>query len=100
MVEYGIMAFNGIGVEKNESLAARYFIKAAGRNNPVAQDRAARLYVAGRGVKQDVVEGMKWHVLSTSSGLKDDWLEGEMRKLSREQREAIERAVAHYIGSS
>ena len=99
MVEYGIMAFNGIGGAKDEALAARYFIKAAGRNNPVAQDRAARLYVAGRGVRKDLVEGMKWHVLATSAGLKDEWLDDEMRKLTPEQREAVDRAVRHYVGS-
>lgn len=99
MVEYGIMQFNGVGLEKDEAGAARTFIKAAGRNNPVAQDRAARLYVAGRGVKKDVVEGMKWHVLSSASGLKDEWLDAEMRKLTPPQREAIEKAVKHFIGS-
>ena len=99
MVDYGIMVFNGVGVVKSETVAARYFLKAAGRNNPVAQDRAARLYVAGRGVKLDVVEGMKWHILSSSAGLKDTWLDDEMRKLTPEQREAVDRAVRQYIGS-
>jgi len=57
IIEYAIMLFNGIGVEKDEAGGARYFLKAATRNNPVAQNRAARLLVAGRGVKKDVVEG-------------------------------------------
>lgn len=99
MVEYGIMLFNGIGVEKDEAAAARLFIKAAGRNNPVAQDRAARLYVSGRGVPKDVVEGMKWHLLSRAAGLKDEWLDSEMNKLTPAQREAVEKAVRHFIGS-
>ena len=43
---------------------------------------------------------MKCHVLSASSGLRDDWLDGEMRKLTREQRDAVDRAVTHYIGNS
>ena len=99
MVDYGIMVFNGVGTPRDEAAAARYFVKAAARNNPVAQDRAARLYVAGRGVKKDLVEGMKWHVLSNSAGLKDPWLDDEMRKLSPAEREAVDRAVRHYVGS-
>lgn len=98
-VEYGIMLFNGVGVPKDESAAARFFIKAAGHNNPVAQDRAARLYVTGRGVKKDVVEGMKWHLLSRAAGLRDEWLDSEMTKLTPEQRSAVEIAVRRYVGS-
>ena len=71
-----------------ETAAARYFIKAAGHNNPVAQDRAARLYVSGRGVKKNVIEGMKWHMLSRAAGLQDAWLDGEMNKLTRDERAA------------
>ena len=98
-VEFGIMLFNGLGVAKDEPGAARYFIKAAGHSNPVAQDRAARLYVAGRGVRKDLVEGMKWHLLSRAAGLKDEWLDGEMNKLTPEQRLAVDAAVRRYIGS-
>ena len=98
-VEYGIMLFNGVGTTKDEAGAARYFIKAAGHNNPVAQNRAARLYVTGRGVKQNVIEGMKWHMLATAAGLKDTWLDGEMFKLTPEQRAAVELAVRRYVGS-
>ncbi len=99
MIELGIMQFNGIGMPKNEPAAARLFVKAAGRNNAVAQDRAARLYVAGRGVAKDVVEGMKWHLLSRAAGLKDEWLDSEMTKLTPAQREAVDKAVRHFIGS-
>ncbi len=98
-VEYGIMLFNGVGTPKNETAAARYFIKAAGHNNPVAQDRAARLYVSGRGVKKNVIEGMKWHMLSRAAGLQDAWLDGEMNKLTRDERAAVELAVRRYVGS-
>lgn len=99
MIEYAIMQFNGIGMPKDEAAAARLFIKAAGRNNAIAQDRAARLYVTGRGVTKDVVEGMKWHLLSRAAGLKDPWLDSEMTKLTPAQREAVDKAVRHFIGS-
>ena len=99
MVEYAIMVFNGIGTKKDEASAARWFIKAAGHNNPVAQDRAARLFVVGRGVKKDLVEGMKWHLLSSAAGLKDGWLDSQMSQLTPEQRAAVDLAVRHYVGS-
>ena len=44
-VEYAIMLFNGVGVEKNEAAAAKIFLRAAARNNPIAQNRLAHLYV-------------------------------------------------------
>ncbi len=74
-VEYAIMLFNGVGTDKDEAAAARLFLKAAAANNPIAQDRVARLLVAGRGIKQNVVEAMKWHVLARAAGEKDAWLD-------------------------
>jgi TPR repeat protein len=99
MVEYGIMLFNGIGGPIDEAGAAHYFLKAANRNNPIAQNRAARLLVVGRGVKQDVIEGMKWHLLARSAGLKDAWLDGQLNLLTAWQRTAVDNAVKAYVGS-
>ena len=99
MIEFAIMQFNGVGVPKDEAAAAKLFIKAAGHNNPVAQDRAARLYVAGRGVPKNIVEGMKWHLLAKSAGLKDDWLDGEEAKMTNEDRIAVDQAIRRYTGS-
>ena len=49
-VEYAIMLFNGVGVDRDENEAAKIFHKAAARHNPIAQNRLAHLYIAGRGV--------------------------------------------------
>ena len=65
----------------------------------MAQDRAARLYVSGRGVRKNLVEGMKWHLLARSAGLQDAWLDGEEAKLTREERIAVDLAVRRYAGS-
>ena len=69
-VEYGIMLFNGEGQAKDEAAAARYFLRAATRNNPVAMNRMARLYAAGRGVPKNIIESMKWHILARTVGLR------------------------------
>lgn len=98
MVDYAIALFNGTGTEKNEEEAAKYFIKAASLNNPVAQNRLARLYVVGRGVKPDLVEAMKWHVLARANGLPDDWLEEKLRTLSQGQKTAVEEAIQRFLG--
>ena len=91
------MLFNGVGVAKDERASARLFLKAAVENNPIAQNRVARLYVAGRGLRQDLVEAMKWHLLARASGLNDAWLDGQLNKLSPTQRGAVEAAVHQYL---
>jgi TPR repeat protein len=99
MVEFGIALFNGDGVEKSESGAVKFFAIAAQANSPVAQNRLARLYAAGRGVKANAVEAMKWHVLARANGVKDDWLDGRFAALSSQERLAVEEAVQRYIGN-
>jgi TPR repeat protein len=100
MVEFAIALFNGAeGVEKDEGAAARMLGLAAQLNSPVAQNRLARLYVTGRGVKPDVVEGMKWHILARANGLRDDWLDGRLAALSPVERMAVEEAVQRFIGN-
>lgn len=96
MVDYAIALFNGRGTRPDERGAARYLIRAAWRNSPVAQNRLARMYLAGRGVKADPIEAMKWHVLATSNGLKDAWLDGKMTQLTPAQREMVEEAVRKF----
>ena len=99
MVEFGVALFNGDGVEKSEAGAAKLFGRAAQANSPIAQNRLARLYAAGRGVKADMVEAMKWHILARANGVKDDWLESRLATLSAPERLAVEEAVQRYIGN-
>jgi hypothetical protein len=93
------MLFNGIGVAKDETASARLFLKAAYRNNPVAQNRVARLLATGRGIPKDVVEAMKWHLLARAAGLKDSWLDGELAKLTPEERLKVEQILRQYVGN-
>ena len=50
MVEFAIAQFNGDGTKKDEAAAAKLFLKAARRGSPIAQDRLARILMAGRGM--------------------------------------------------
>jgi hypothetical protein len=98
VVDYAIALFNGTGTEKNEELAAKYFIRAAWLNAPIAQNRLARLYVVGRGVKPDLVEAMKWHVLARANGVPDEWLDDKLRTLSQGQKAAVDEAIRRFLG--
>jgi TPR repeat protein len=97
-IEYAIMLFNGDGVEKDETAAARLFLKAARSGNPLAANRLARLYASGRGVNKDMVEAMKWHLSARNAGLKDEWLESHLTSLSPAERKALEAALKHQTG--
>jgi len=90
-VEYGIALFNGDGIEKNERLAARQFMHAAGRGNAIAQNRLARLYVVGRGgLPRNLVEGLTWHITAKRQGLNDPWLDEQLAGVSDADRALAE----------
>jgi hypothetical protein len=90
------MVFKGRGVQKDEATAAQWMIRAANRGNPVAQNRAARLYAFGRGVAIDPLEAAKWHMLARNRGANDPWLDGYVGSLPAEQRRAAEAAATEW----
>ena len=98
-VDFAVMLFNGDGVPKDEAAAARYFMKAASTNNPVAENRLARLYVVGRGVPRNMIEAMKWHLLARSAGLPDEWLDGQLSRLTPAERAAVDEAVRKHVSA-
>jgi TPR repeat protein len=93
------MLFNGEGIERNETAAAHLMLKAAARNNPVAQNRVARILVAGRGLPKDLIEAMKWHLLARAGGLKDAWLDFQLAALSNEEKQGVDEAVRRYVAN-
>lgn len=97
-LEYALMLFNGIGVAKDEPGAAKLLIRAANRDNPVAQNRLARVLAAGRGAPKNLVEAMKWHILARGAGIEDDWLDDQLATLTPDQRGKVEEAVRRYLG--
>ena len=98
MAEYAIALFNGTGTTKDEAAAATYFTRAAWKNSPIAQNRLARMYAAGSGVKKDMVEAMKWHIIARASGIKDAWLDDQLPFLTRTQREIVDQQVRKFAG--
>ncbi len=71
MVEFAIAQFNGTGTTKNEAAAAQIFLKAAQRGSPIAQDRLARILMAGRGMPADPIGAIKWHIIAKAAGAGD-----------------------------
>ena len=70
--------------------AARYFRMAAYEGNPVAANRLARLYAAGRGVRKDGVEAARWHLLARAAGVADPWLDGVLANLAPADKAKVE----------
>ncbi|GHE59931.1 hypothetical protein GCM10019059_19200 [Camelimonas fluminis] len=95
-VEYAIALFNGNGVHKNETGAARLFLKAALDGNAVAQNRIARLLTVGRGVQRNLIEAAGWHLLASSQGLDDAWLDEALKGLTPAERSKAEAFAAKH----
>ena len=93
------MLFNGDGLRKDETAGARMFLRAAERGNPIAQNRVARIYAAGRGLPRDLVEAAKWHMLASRQGLPDPWLDDAVKGLTPAERARAEEAVRRWIGT-
>ena len=95
MMDYGVLVFRGEGVQQNEKIGAQWLILSAKRGNPIAQNRAARLYLFGKGVAADPVEAMKWNILAAKGGRGDAELDSMLAKLTDAQKqEAQARAEA------
>src|SRR4029078_10794688 len=86
-VEYGIALFNGTGVGRNEGEAAGYFLKAAKKSNPIAQNRRAWMYATGRGIKADPVEAGRWHLIARAGGNNDQYLTAFIRTINTNDRD-------------
>jgi hypothetical protein len=85
-----VLVFRGDGVQKDEKIGAQWLTVAAQRGNPVAQNRLARLYVAGKGVPPNMVEAAKWNLLARDGGKPDPELDQMLDKLTPEERTEAE----------
>ena len=92
-VEYAIMLFNGVGVSKDEAAAAKLFLKAAAKNNPIAQNRLAHLYAIGRGVPKDLVRAAAWHRFAKTAGIADPELDSLTAGLSPKEMAKVDQLV-------
>lgn len=62
------MYADGLGVEKNEWEAFKFFRASAEDGNVAAQNNVGRLYADGRGVPKDEKEAIKWYQLAAEKG--------------------------------
>jgi TPR repeat protein len=99
MVEFAIAQFNGDGVSKNESASAQLFLKAAQLGSPVAQNRLARILMAGRGLPADATEAVKWHIISKAGGASDPDLDVFASKQPPAVREAADNAARKWLST-
>jgi hypothetical protein len=91
-VELGILLANGLPgasdeeVAQQQTQAFKWLRRAAFTANPVAQNRVARLRMAGIGTEKDLIEAAKWHILSRRAGLADTELDRMFARLSQDDR--------------
>jgi hypothetical protein len=96
MVEYAIAQFNGEGTEKNETAGAQLMLRAAQRGSAIAQNRMARILMAGRGMPANPTQAIKWHIVSKASGASDPELDLFASKQSPEVRDAAAAAASKW----
>lgn len=100
MVEFAIAQFNGSHTAKNEAAAAALMLKAARLGNPVAQNRVARIYMAGRGMAISPVEAIKWHTIAKAGGRGDPELDQFASRQKKEDRETAEKAAQRWLDTA
>ena len=98
-VEYAIALYNGTGTPKKQAAAVALLRKAARQNNPIAQNRLARVLVSGQGAPVDKVEGLKWHLVAKTAGKGDPMLDEAFADLSPEDRAKAEAAARKWLGT-
>jgi TPR repeat protein len=99
MVEFAIAQFNGEGTAKNEAAAARLFLIAARLGSAIAQNRLARILMAGRGVPADPTEAVKWHIVAKAGGASDPELDVFAGKQKPEVRDAAQKAASKWLST-
>ena len=97
-VEYAIMLFNGDGIPKDEAGAVRILQIAAVKGNPIAENRIAHLYVAGRVLDRDLAKAAAWNTFAKAAGLQDRDLDVATANLTPEERQRFTKMVRTLSG--
>jgi uncharacterized protein len=100
MVEYAIAEFNGSGTPKNETGAAQLLQKAANRGSAIAQNRLARVLMAGRGMPANPTEAVKWHIISKAGGASDPDLDLFAAKQPADVRDAAQKEADKWLSTT
>jgi TPR repeat protein len=71
MAQYnlGVLHHEGLGVPQDDTVALRWWLRAAAEGNAVAQYQIGMLYKNGEGVKQDSREAFKWFQMAADRGM-------------------------------
>ncbi|MDD5052003.1 MAG: tetratricopeptide repeat protein [Sulfuricurvum sp.] len=69
--QVGVIYEHGIGIDKNETQAAKWYEKAAHQGYIDAQYNLAIMYASGRGVSKDEAVAMMWLSLAAKQGDKE-----------------------------
>lgn len=69
--QYGYALASGVGVERNETLAIDWYLKAAKQGVGGAMNNLAVMYTAGRGVTENPKEALRWAVSGAKAGNTD-----------------------------
>ena len=92
-LDLGTWLANGRSTTADPRAAFLWFARAAGQGNVLAQNRLARMYDAGFGVKRDPVLAGAWHIIAKRAGLADTAMDRRFAAMSDIDRErALETA--------
>ena len=64
----GVMSENGLGMAKDLTAAARWYLKAAAAGIASARYNIAVFYQLGKGVAPNPAEALRWHALAADQG--------------------------------
>ena len=81
-------------------MAAQLFLKAAHLGSPIAQNRLARILMAGRGMPADATEAVKWHMVAKAGGASDPDLDVFAAKQKPEVREAADTGAKKWLSTT
>ena len=96
-VEYAIMLFNGVGVEKDEAEAAKIFLAAAPRQSDRAEPSRASLCRPARAAQRSG-QGRRLAQLRQSGRLEDDGLDVATANLTPDERSRFTKMVHELAG--
>jgi TPR repeat protein len=72
---------------------------AARRGSAIAQDRMARILMAGRGMPTDATEAVKWHIIAKAGGDSDPDLDAFAAQQTQQVRDAAEKAAKIWMST-
>jgi TPR repeat protein len=84
-VEFAIWLANGRGGAADAKSAFAWMQRAARGGHVIARNRLAKMLALGVGTPVDKVGAATWHILARRDGLNDDFLDGVVRDLPKDE---------------